>query len=266
MKKLRLICWNAELAKDHARLLKAAGFAADSSPMQGSGIVGQMREFAPDAVVIDLDRLPSQGREMAIMLRGSKNTRHIPIVFAGGQPDKVARIRAELPDAVYASWNAIGEAIALAITTPPRQNPVRATPAMQRCSDSSLMRKLGIAPKMQVSIIGAPDGFEEMLGDLPEGVAKSTRLSKQAKLVLYFVRTSDDLDKALEHLDGQLPQGSSAWIVYPKRNGTIKPRFNENDVRDRALPLGLVDYKVCSVSEEWSGLKFAWRKKDLKNE
>src|SRR6202011_1080183 len=136
-------------AKDRAKLLKAAGFAADSSPMQGSGIVGQMREFAPDAVVIDLDRLPSQGREMAIMLRGSKSTRHIPIVFAGGQSEKVARIRAELPDAVYASWNAIGGAIALAITVPP-QNPARTTPHMQRWSDSSLVRKLGITPKMQV--------------------------------------------------------------------------------------------------------------------
>jgi CheY-like chemotaxis protein len=260
MKKLRLICWNAELAKDHAKVLKAAGFAADSSPMQGSGIVGQMREFSPDAVVIDLDRLPSQGREMAIMLRGSKSTRHIPIVFAGGQPEKVARIRAESPDAVYASWNAIEEAIVLAITTPP-QNPVRATPHMQRWNDSNLVRKLGVAPKMQISIIGAPDGFEEILGDLPEGVSTSTRLGKQAKLVLYFVRTSDDLNKALEHLAGQLPQGSSVWIIHPKLSPRAKRDFNQNDVRDRALPLGLVDYKVCSVSEEWSGLKFAWRKK-----
>jgi CheY-like chemotaxis protein len=260
MQKVRLICWNAELAKDHAKVLKAAGFSADSSPMQGSGIVGQMREFAPDAVVIDLDRLPSQGREMAIMLRGSKSTRHIPIVFAGGQPEKVERIRAELPDAVYASWNAIGGAITLAITVPPR-DPVRATPHMQRWSDSSLVRKLGVGPKMQISIIGAPDGFEEILGDLPEGVSTSTRISKQAKLVLYFVRTSDALNNALEHLAGQLPQGSAAWIIHPKLGPRAKRDFNQNDVRDRALPFGLVDYKVCSVSEEWSGLKFAWRKK-----
>jgi hypothetical protein len=210
--------------------------------------------------VIDLDRLPSQGREMAIMLRGSKNTRHIPIVFAGGQPEKVARIRAELPDAVYTSWNSVAGAIALAITVPP-QNPVRLTPHMERWSDSNLVRKLGIAPMMQISILGAPDGFHEILGDLPEDVATSTRLSKQAKLVLYFVRTSDALDNALEHLAGQLAQTSSVWIIHPKQRKDAKTDFNQNDVRDRALPLGLVDYKVCSVSEEWSGLKFAWRKK-----
>jgi hypothetical protein len=260
MQKLRLICWNADLAKERAAILQAAGFACDSSPMQGSGIVGQMREMQPAAVVIDLDRLPSQGRELAIMLRASKSTRHIPIVLAGGVPEKVARLRAELPDAVYASWNSIGPAISLAISVPPR-DPVRPTPHMERWSDSSLSRKLGITGKMHVSILGAPEGFDEMLSDLPEGVTISTRLSKQARLALYFVRSSDDLDKALEHLAGQLPQGSSAWIIHPKPGPRAKRDFNQNDVRDRALPLGLVDYKVCSVSEDWSGLKFAWRKK-----
>lgn len=260
MQKLRLLCWNADLAKQHAKVLKAAGYAVDSSAMQGSGIVGQMRDLAPDAVVIDLDRLPSSGREMAIMLRSSKSTRHIPIVFAGGVPEKVARLRAELPDIVYASWNSVAPAIALAISVPP-QNPIRPTPHMQRWSSSDLVRKLGIAAKTQVSILGAPEGFDVLLGDLPDGVAISNRLNPHTKLVLYFVRTGADLDKALEHLAGQLPQGSSAWIIHPKRSGTVKPDFNQNDVRDRALPLGLVDYKVCAVEEKWSGLKFAWRKK-----
>ena len=260
MQKLRLICWNADLAKERGASLKAAGYACDSSPMQGSGIVGQMRDMQPAAVVIDLDRLPSQGREIGILLRSSKSTRHIPIVFAGGVPEKVARLRAELPDVVYASWSSVGPAIALAISTMPT-NPVRPTSHMERWRDSSLARKLGITGTTHVSILGAPEGFEELLGDLPEDVMKSTRLSKQTKLALYFVRCSDDLDKALEHLAGQLPQGSAAWIIHPKLGPRAKRDFNQNDVRDRALPLGLVDYKVCSVSDEWSGLKFAWRKK-----
>lgn len=62
-----------------------------------------------------------------------------------------------------------------------------------------------------------------MIGDLPEAVATSTRLSRQTKLVLYFVRTSADLDKALEHLAGQLPTGSSVWVIHPKRSGVVKP-------------------------------------------
>jgi CheY-like chemotaxis protein len=260
MQKLRLICWNPDTAKEHTKFLKAEGFIVDGSPMQGSGIVGQMRELAPDAVVIDLDRLPSHGREMAIMLRASKSTRHIPIVFAGGMAEKVARLRAELPDAVYASWNSVVPAIALAISVPAR-DPVHPTPHIERWADSSLVRKLGITAKMQVGILGAPEGFDEILGELPEDVVTSPRMTKQTRLVLYFVRTSDDLDKALEHLAGQLPEGSSVWIIHPKLGPRAKRDFNQNDVRDRALPLGLVDYKVCSVSDDWSGLKFAWRKK-----
>lgn len=260
MKKLRLICWNAGLAKERAKLLRSAGFAVDSSPMVGSGIVGQMRDFAPDAVVIDLDRLPSHGREMAILLRGSKATRHIPLVLAGGVVDKVARIRGELPDAVYAVWDDVAVAVKKALANPPR-NPVGLTPHMQLWSSGDLVRKLGITADMNVAMLGAPDRFEDLLGDLPAGVAFATRLEKQTKLALYFVRSSDALDKALEHLAGQLPPASSVWMIHPKRNGKSSADFNQNDVRDRALPLWLVDYKVCSVSDEWSGLKFAWRRK-----
>jgi hypothetical protein len=49
------------------------------------------------------------------------------------------------------------------------------------------------------------------------------------------------------------------WLVHPKRTGKYHADFNQNDVRDQALAVGLVDYKVCSVDSDWSGLKFAWR-------
>lgn len=126
--------------------------------MHGSGIVGQMRILAPDAVVVDLDRLPSHGREMAIMLRSSKSTRHTYRV-CGRVAEKVARLRAELSDAVYTNWNSIAPAIALAITIPP-QNPIRPTPHMERWSGSSLVRKLSIAASTQISILGGPEGFD----------------------------------------------------------------------------------------------------------
>ena len=72
-----------------------------------------------------------------------------------------------------------------------------------------------------------------------------------------------ELASALAHqadllTQAKLPQEASAWIVRPKTH--LKPGFGENDVRNGGLAIGLVDYKICSVSEEWSGLKFAWRK------
>jgi len=67
-----------------------------------------------------------------------------------------------------------------------------------------------------------------------------------------------DLEATVDILSVQLPPTASAWIIHPK--AAHKPGFNQNDVRDAALARGLVDYKVCSVDEDWSGLKFAWRK------
>src|ERR1700694_1631973 len=100
MSTVRLVCWNPELAEERARVLQHAGVAVDASPLKPASVIGDFRASSPAAVLIDLDRLPSHGREVAAALRNSKWTRHVPIVFAGGVPEKVDRIRQELPDAV----------------------------------------------------------------------------------------------------------------------------------------------------------------------
>ena len=99
MASIRLVCWNQDLARERARLLHEAGISVDASPLGTSGLIGHFLQRSPSAVLIDLDRLPSHGREVAIVLRNSKSTRYIPIVFAGGLAEKVDRVRRELPDA-----------------------------------------------------------------------------------------------------------------------------------------------------------------------
>src|ERR1700730_13382251 len=96
---VRLVCWKQDLARERARVVEEAGFHADASPLDPGGSMGYFRSKLPAAVLIDLDRLPSHGREVAVALRNSKTTRHIPIVFAGGVEEKIARVREELPDA-----------------------------------------------------------------------------------------------------------------------------------------------------------------------
>ena len=81
---VRLVCWKQDLAFERCRPLEEAGFSVDASPLQTGGGIGQFRANPPAAFLIDLDRLPSHGREVAVALRNSKSTRHIPIVFAGG--------------------------------------------------------------------------------------------------------------------------------------------------------------------------------------
>lgn len=129
-------------------------------------------------------------------------------------------------------------------------------------SDTPLAKKLGILTTRndprEIVILGAPDNFLAQLGNLPAHIRVRKSLSPNTTLAILFIRTLPELDAALDLLESKLPPKASAWIVRPKTHH--KPGFNENDVRNAALARGLVDYKICSVDADWSGIKFAWRK------
>ena len=156
MPKVRLVCWKEDLALEKARILKEAGIPVDASPLHAGGGHRQFRTNPPAAVLIDLDRLPSLGREVAVALRCSKSTRHIPIVFAGGLEEKVARIRQELPDAFFTDWRNVVRVLQKAVKSAPAE-PVLPLPHMQRYAGSSLVKKLGLAPKTAKSYFRSPN-------------------------------------------------------------------------------------------------------------
>lgn len=256
---MRLVSWKADLARDRARLLEKAGFRVDATPLIPSGGIGQFRANLPDVTLIDLDRLPSHGREVAVALRRGKSTRLIPIVFAGGAEEKVERIRQELPDAFFTSWKQAAQVLRTALKNAPA-DPVQPPAHMERYAGSSLVKKLGFRPKMKVALLAASEGFEEKLAELPDGVEIQDRMTRSTELTLWFVRSRMELETETEYIGARLPQGTSLWIIHPKQSGRYTTDFNQNDVRAVGLAAGLVDYKVCAVDEDWSGLKFARKK------
>ena len=259
MSVVRLVSWKDDLARERARILKDAGIAVDASPLIPGGGIGQFRAKPVLAFLIDLERLPSHGREVAVALRNSKWTRHIPIVFAGGVEEKVARIRQEMPDAFFTDWKKVVRVVQKALKSAPA-DPIQPVPHMQRYAGSSLVKKLGFKPNTKAALLGAPEGFAETLEDLPEGVEFQDRVTSLTKLALWFVRSRQELEMDTELLGARLPEGASVWIIHPKRTGRYRVDFNQNDVRAAGLAAGLVDYKVCAVDEDWSGLKFARKK------
>jgi hypothetical protein len=128
---------------------------------------------------------------------------------------------------------------------------------------SGLTRKLGFKAGIKVALLGPPDGFSETLGDLPDGLELQHRLTKHTNLAMWFVRSRRELEAETEFTGARLPEGSSLWIIHPKQSSRYKADFNQHDVRRAGLAAGLVDYKVCSVDADWSGLKFARRKNHL---
>jgi len=255
----RLVTWNRDAAKDRVRDLEAAGFTVDASEFPTAQSVGHIRALAPAVVVIDLDRLPSHGRAVATVLRSTKSTRAFPILFAGGTEEKIERARQDFPEMPFTGWKSIAREVKKAAANPPAA-PSKTTPYMQQWTGSPLVKKLGFKPDLSpVALLNAPDGFEDLLGELPAGVELKTSLTRQTKLALWFVRSSAGLHSETPFLAVRLPEGCRLWIIHPKQAGRYRADFNQNDVRAAALAEGLVDYKVCSVDANWSGLKFAQR-------
>jgi hypothetical protein len=260
MRKVRLISWNESAVVDHANILRAAEIPIDASPFESGNLITKLKVFA--AVIIDLDRLPSHGRAIAVLMRNSKAARHVPLVFAGGAREKVDRLRTEFPDAAYAEWPHIVSALKKAIAHPPVA-PVQPKPLMEQYS-SSLTKKLGFKPNTKIALINAPEGFEEQLGELPDGAVLTDKITTQIQMVLWFVRSSQELEGEIDFLGARMPQGSAMWIVYPKQASRYKVDFTQFDVRRLALAAGWVDYKICAVDADWSGLKFARKKASAK--
>ncbi len=96
MLRIRLIHWKASEAAEGARRLRSAGYQVNSEPFDFATFARVLRQNPPSATVIDLSRIPSQGRDVAMAIRSYKTLRQLPLVFADGDPEKVARIKVQL--------------------------------------------------------------------------------------------------------------------------------------------------------------------------
>ena len=217
-----------------------------------------IRLSPPDAVVIDLSRLPSHGREMAIALRGSKQTRQIPILFLDGAPEKVALVKQNLPDAVYAGSARLVSALRKCIAERP-ENPVVPQQMMDRYAGRTTAQKLGIAPQSRVAVIDAPRDYARVLGMLPEEVECDEESWHGCAVTVWFVEHPDTFLAALPGMR-RAAAVSKLWVAWPKKAARKDSLLNESTIREMAIESGLVDYKICSVNETWSGLCFALKK------
>ena len=126
-------------------------------------------------------------------------------------------------------------------------------------SGTPLVRKLGFKPGMRVHYAGAPDGFAQLVGDLPGGVRVLKRAADGLDLAMLFVTERRALERGLATLQPRLQPAGMIWVAWPKRASKVPTDVTEDVVRDVALPRGLVDVKVCAIDDVWSGLKLVIR-------
>jgi hypothetical protein len=129
-------------------------------------------------------------------------------------------------------------------------------------SGTPLVRKLGIKTDARLGLVSAPDGFDETLGELPEGVSVRRRARGPLDVIVAFHLRRAELERRLDTLRDALDPAGGLWIAWPKRASGVATDLDENVVRSLGLAAGLVDNKVCAIDEVWSGLRLVYRLRD----
>jgi hypothetical protein len=127
-------------------------------------------------------------------------------------------------------------------------------------SGTPLPAKLGIRAGFAVHVKEAPPDYFDLLDSLPKGVTFVPHLSSTTDLVHVFSARKSDLAKFLKICRSRLRPTAVIWVSWPKKSAKVPTDITEDTIRELALPLGLVDVKVCAVTEVWSGLKLVVRK------
>jgi len=128
-------------------------------------------------------------------------------------------------------------------------------------SGTPLAKKLGIKHGFRVWFVNAPDDFSQLL-DLPPEIELIHVTTKPLDLILLFTKSASELRKKFPALAKKLSANGMLWVCWPKKASGLSTDINENSVRQIGLDAGLVDVKICAVSDIWSGLKFVYRLKD----
>ena len=127
---------------------------------------------------------------------------------------------------------------------------------MAGTSNKAVAQKLGIKPGFCVFVDGAPSAYGAIVGPLPADVTIKAEPKPSLDMVHLFATRASGLAAKLRRYRKAIAPDGMIWVSWPKKSSGITSDLSDVVVRDIALPLGLVDIKVCAIDESWSGLKF----------
>ena len=129
-------------------------------------------------------------------------------------------------------------------------------------SQTPLVKKLGIKQDSDLYLFNPPNEYFKWIHPLPPNVRVKKSLSGETDFIHLFVTDIKTLKKTLASAKKIMKKEGMIWVSWPKKSAKVETELDENIIRDLGLNEGLVDVKVCAVSEVWSGLKFVIRLKD----
>lgn len=123
-------------------------------------------------------------------------------------------------------------------------------------SGTPLPKKLGIRPGARVLLAGAPPDFDRELVPWPEGAKLLRRVGDDLDVIVLFVKRESDLHIRFGRLEPRMVPDGGFWVAWPKKTSGVTTDLGFDRVQAVGLEAGLVDNKICAVTDVWSGLRF----------
>jgi hypothetical protein len=127
-------------------------------------------------------------------------------------------------------------------------------------SNKPLAEKLGVKRGDRVLVRNAPDGYPAALG--MTGVVMAGPRARELDVIVYFTESAAKLERALPGAIDALRPAGMLWVAWPKKSSGVETDLTEDVIRRLALDAGVVDVKVCAISDVWSGLMLVRRVRD----
>ena len=124
-------------------------------------------------------------------------------------------------------------------------------------SGTPLAKKLGVKEGTSLVVVSGPPG---VITDVPPHVTVKHQVRGKADVVVAFHTERRGAERRIGSLGAMIFPDGGLWIAWPKRASGVETDLSDEAVREVALPLGLVDNKVCAIDETWSGLRVVWRR------
>ena len=123
------------------------------------------------------------------------------------------------------------------------------------------MRKLGLKPGVAAVVIGAPGEYGALLAvEFVPPEVQVNALPVGLGFLHLFTVSREEMALVLTAALATMARDGMIWVSWPKKSAGVLTDITEDGVRAICLPMGLVDVKVCAVTEVWSGLKLVIRK------
>lgn len=125
-------------------------------------------------------------------------------------------------------------------------------------SGTPLVRKLGLKEGMAVHLLGAPDGYWDLLGGSPSEleVATTEASGDAVDFTHLFAVDARTLEDRFRRARDGMAEDGMVWASWPKKSSGVESEIGKSEVMAAGKAVGLVDVKVCAVDATWSGLKF----------